>query len=131
MSESITERLKKFTPDGSGLDRDALLFAAGRASARPNRRWLALCAALAASQLVTLGLWCWPRPMVPPPGGTAPIIAKESKPAAPPQEPALWRLREQALATDGNLPTTAPVEHPVASEPTWHAFGTLPSSLLN
>ena len=46
MSEPLAERLSRFTPDGSGLDRDALLFAAGRASARPNRRWVALAAAL-------------------------------------------------------------------------------------
>ena len=50
MSESFTERLSRFTPDGAGLDRDALLFAAGKASARPNRRWRILCSALATSR---------------------------------------------------------------------------------
>ena len=50
MSEPLAERLSRFTPDGAGLDRDSLLFAAGRASARPSRRWQALAAALAASR---------------------------------------------------------------------------------
>ena len=40
MSEPILERLSRFTPDAGGLDRDALLFAAGRESARPNRGWM-------------------------------------------------------------------------------------------
>ncbi len=60
MSEPLAERLSRFTPDAGKLDRDALLFAAGRASARPGRRWMALTGALAASQLLTL-LFLWPR----------------------------------------------------------------------
>ena len=60
MSEPLAERLSRFTPDAGKLDRDALLFAAGRASARPGRRWMALAGALAASQLLTL-LFLWPR----------------------------------------------------------------------
>ena len=59
MSEPFAERLSRFTPDGSGLDRDALLFAAGRASVRHNRRWRVVAGGLAASQLLTL-LLLWP-----------------------------------------------------------------------
>jgi hypothetical protein len=55
--DPLIRQLSRFTPDGSGLDRDALLFAAGRAAARPSRRWQVLAGALAASQLVTLGLF--------------------------------------------------------------------------
>jgi hypothetical protein len=47
--EPVVERLSRFTPDAGGLDRDSLLFAAGRASARPNRPWVALAAGLALS----------------------------------------------------------------------------------
>jgi hypothetical protein len=86
MSEELTERLSRFTPDGGALDRDAVLFAAGRASAHPNCRWLALAGTLAASQLLTLVL-LWPRPAAP---DVAPV-AKSAPPAvapAPPQEPA-------------------------------------------
>src|SRR5258708_51910 len=60
LNDSFAEQLKRFTPDRGGLDRDALLFSAGRAAARPNRRWMALAGALAACQLVSLGL-LWSR----------------------------------------------------------------------
>ena len=86
MSEELTERLSRFTPDGGALDRDAVLFAAGRASAHPNRRWLALAGGLAVSQLLTLVL-LWPRPAAP---EVAPV-AKSAPPVvepAPPEEPA-------------------------------------------
>ena len=39
MSEPIVERLSRFTPDAGRLDRDSLLYEAGRKSARPNRAW--------------------------------------------------------------------------------------------
>jgi len=70
MSEPLAERLSRFTPDGGGLDRDALLFAAGRASARPGRRWQALAGILAATQLTMLVFFLWPR--VPNQGADAP-----------------------------------------------------------
>ena len=38
MSEPFLERLSRFTPDAGGLDRDALLFAAGRALRPPEPR---------------------------------------------------------------------------------------------
>jgi hypothetical protein len=60
MSEPLAEHLSRFTPDPTGLDRDALLFAAGRASARANRKWQALVGTLALSQVLTLVL-LWPR----------------------------------------------------------------------
>ena len=54
MSKSLDQRLSRFTPDGTGLDRDALLIAAGRASLRPNRAWTVVAGVLAACQLLTL-----------------------------------------------------------------------------
>jgi hypothetical protein len=56
MSKPFSDRLSQFTPDGSALDRDALLFAAGRASARPNRGWVFGVCVLAACQAMTLAL---------------------------------------------------------------------------
>ncbi len=56
MSEPFLERLSRFTPDAGGLDRDALLFAAGRGSARPNRGWKALTGLLAGTQMLSLVL---------------------------------------------------------------------------
>src|SRR5437870_974192 len=107
MSESLPERLSRFTPDAAGLDRDGLLFAAGRASARPNRRWLAMCGALAACQALTLGVWCWPRTEIPPASVPAvPLLANHVPPPVM-EALALWQLREQAIASEGNLPSVS------------------------
>lgn len=78
MSEDVMGKLGSFTP--AAVDRDALLFAAGRASAKPSRFWKFATAALAASQLVTLGLWLAPRSV---PAHPVP----ESKPAVPDDAP--------------------------------------------
>lgn len=123
MSESVTERLSQFTPHPGSLDRDALLFAAGRASARPNRRWLALAGTLAVSQLVTLLLlWPLPRPVESPLASPKTPGFVEPQPAAPMHPTTVAALRERALATEGNLPTTAPSDNLVAPEPPLHAF---------
>ena len=83
MSEPLAERLSRFTPDAGALDRDALLFAAGRASARPGRRWKALAGALAASQLLTL-LALWPHtPPTASPVEPSPPVAVEPPPLSP------------------------------------------------
>jgi hypothetical protein len=60
MSESFAERLSRLTPEASGIDRDALMFAAGKASVRRGRVWPALAGTLAACQVLTLAL-LWPR----------------------------------------------------------------------
>jgi hypothetical protein len=133
MPEPLIDRLSRLTPDGAGLDRDALLFAAGRASLRPNRRWVALAGALAASQLMTLAL-LWPRPA---PFDEIPVAAIESRPAveAPSpmdhEAPSLWSLRERALNAEGELSPTVSVEHLVPAAPPLHAFGTVSSVILN
>src|SRR5258707_1230647 len=117
MSESFTERLSQFTPDGTGLDRDGLLFAAGKASARPNWRWRVLCSALAASQLLTLGMLCWPRTTLPSMPNAVPMIADHTPPVPALEEPSLWTLRNQAFATEGDPPRTATIPNAVADEP--------------
>src|SRR5438477_4896996 len=99
MSEPFVERLSRFTPDGAGLDRDALLFAAGRASARPNRRWQALAAALAVGQVLTLAL-LWPRPpdAAPAPPAVAPTPAPAAQPpTAAPEKPQSWASSRRLL----------------------------------
>src|SRR5436309_7303171 len=93
MTDPLGERLSRFTPDGTGLDRDAVLFAAGRASARPNRRWMALAGALAASQLLTLVV-LWPQtaahgpPVVSAPRPVPGPPAADARPAPAPAPPA-------------------------------------------
>jgi hypothetical protein len=132
MSESFAERLSRFTPDGSGLDRDVLLFAAGRASAQSGRRWGALAGILAATQVLTLVL-LWPRPAPPdvvPAVVTAPSTFNEPTESAPPDSAALWVLRERALATEGNLPPPGSPGRMVPSAPPLQAFGAPPAALL-
>ena len=105
MSEPLAERLSRFTPDGGGLDRDALLFAAGRASARPGRPWMALAGALAASQLLTL-LFLWPRtpsavPTVPP---TLPVaVQPPPSPSPAPADPGSWAANRRLLNEPDDL----------------------------
>lgn len=133
MSEPLAERLSRFTPDGSGLDRDAVLFAAGRASVRPNRRWKALVAVLAASQILTL-VSLWPPPTPAPP---APPIVVESRPLkAAPEEPVPasggeWTPRTGLLSLEldrSEPPSDEPMTPP---EPPLRAFGTPPATILN
>jgi hypothetical protein len=135
MSEPFLERLSRFTPDAGVLDRDAMLFAAGRNSARPNRRWMALAGVLASTQALSLAL-LW----VPPPheGGlsvpvaTAPSPAALVKPATA-AEPADSGL----LSVHSDLRDAEIVDRPsesvslVDSGPPLRALGPVPPSILN
>ena len=58
--DPVTDSLARFTPSAPGLDRDAILFAAGRRAARGSWVWKALAVTLAVSQLVTL-VALWPK----------------------------------------------------------------------
>jgi hypothetical protein len=132
MSEPFAERLSRFTPDAAGLDRDAVLFAAGRASARPNRRWMALAGALAACQLLTL-VSLWPRT---PSGRIEPptVAVQPSEPVAPPipHDPSeLGALSERLLASEGNWIAPADDGPMIAPEPPLRAFDPPPAKYLN
>lgn len=135
MSEPLAEHLSRFTPDATGLDRDTLLFAAGLASVRTNRNWQALAGALALSQALTLVI-LWPRTPSSPP--SVPVIASnlsraESRPAPLPEpDPSEWSVLRQHLFDADFDKLTPPSEEPmVPPEPPLHAYGPLPSSLLN
>jgi hypothetical protein len=82
VSEDVIGTLGRFTP--TQPDRDAILFAAGRASAKPSTRWKWLAAALVVSQSGTLalGLWLWPRSAAVPerPDSPPPVAAPEPVP---------------------------------------------------
>jgi hypothetical protein len=107
MSRPVDEILSRFSPDTSGLDRDALVFAAGRASARPNRRYAALAACLAVSQAITLGALGYqlaghkpgvvPREATVPTAPAQPPIPAESSPA---DESRAVGLRAGAVSID-------------------------------
>jgi hypothetical protein len=134
MSEPSLERLSRFTPDAGGLDRDALLYVAGRRSARPNRAWIALAAALAVSQALTLAL-LWPRPAPP---AVSPLPPPAVAPPAPElyegtgESPGVWSIHHglQDLERDDASRSTraGTIED---SGPPLRAFGRLPSSILN
>jgi hypothetical protein len=139
--DPLIRRLSQFTPDSAGLDRDALLFAGGRASARPNRRWVALSGALAASQIITLGLFLWAAPMqAPGPLDTRQISLSPhdvawSRPLKPPTSladaSALWAVRERLLYEEGLPLEPASTEEMIPDEAPWPAFGVLPEKLLD
>jgi hypothetical protein len=122
MAESFAERLSRFTPDGSGLDRDALLFAAGQASVRrSNRFWGVLTGTLAGAQLLTVVLlWPAPRTAVGPVADAVPhaeITISESPPAAA-EATSLWALNRRVLdSKTGDLPGAASVDRLVAADP--------------
>jgi hypothetical protein len=136
MSEPLEERLSRFTPDASGLNRDALLFAAGRASVRPSRRWQALAGVLATSQLLTL-VFLWSLTPASSPSETSFIGSKPSRldsavvPATEP-DPSEWRaLRQRILDTDLDYSVPSSAEPMVPQESPLRAFGTPPESILN
>ncbi|HEV3341757.1 MAG TPA: hypothetical protein VG125_15425 [Pirellulales bacterium] len=140
MSERFLERLSRFTPDAGGLDRDSLLFAAGRASARPNRGWKCLSAVLATTQLLALAV-LWPQAGGVAPNGTgslAQATPQRTAELAPSQSPAtsgVWSIRhdpneikfDERLAGNLEAGELALVE----SEPILRAFGPLPASVVN
>src|SRR5688500_20369614 len=89
--DPMTDRLSRFTPSAPGLDRDALLYAAGHRSARGSWLWKALAGLFATTQVITL-LMLWPRPQ---PAGTfvgpPPAVAPAAEPAPPASPPAdVW-----------------------------------------
>jgi hypothetical protein len=131
MSEPFLERLSRFTPDAGRLDRDALLFAAGRGSVRPNRGWITLATLLAGTQALSLVL-LWPHPT--PSAGrltvavaTAPLEARTSEALT---RPGVWSARQrlQESKTDNVPDDTITL---IDSGPPLKVFGPLPPSLLN
>jgi hypothetical protein len=131
MSEPFVERLSGFTPDAGGLDRDALLFAAGRASVHRNPVGFALAGGLALTQVLTLTL-LWPRTAptvvhVPPP---RPAMAPRT--VDPPDSPGLWSVRHSLLdAEPEKRPAPDIVGTFIESESPLRAFAAPPTSILN
>ena len=83
----MTDRLGRFTPSALDLDRDAILFAAGRRAARGSWLWKAAAGLLAVSQAVTLvALWPNPPATVAPVAPT-PAVVPAPEPVLPPSPP--------------------------------------------
>jgi hypothetical protein len=128
--------MSQFTPSAAGLDRDAMLFAAGRASARTSRGWIVLAAGLASTQVLSFVL-LWP-------GTTTPadrfnLAVAERPPAPTTVEPQLsrprvrtgiWSIRSGLLDAETANPPDDSVSL-IESRPPLRASGPLPASLLN
>ena len=136
MSEPFLERLSRFTPDAGRLDRDALLFAAGRSSARPNRGWIWLSAVLASTQVFALALLS-PRSAGIAPGQHESVVQSSAPPKAVHDAKSLvsasshiWSVRHEMNETplDDRMGESLAL---VESEPILHAFGLPRSSAAN
>jgi hypothetical protein len=137
MSEPFLERLSRLTPDAGRLERDALLFAAGRRSVRPNRGWVALAMALASTQALSLALF-WLHPMPPAghltePNASAPAVPAPSERATAqaPDSGGLWSVRHSLREAETEEPASASTATLIISEPPLRAFGPPPTSILN
>jgi hypothetical protein len=133
MSEPIIERLSRFTPDAGALDRDALLFAAGRASAHPNRVWITLSGALAAAWVLTLVV-LWPHPAPPSASLPLPPPAAPSEPPVPEfsETPGLWSAHHRLLDSEPEeRPSPADTGRFVDTGPPLRAVAPPPPSILN
>ena len=135
MSEPILERLNRFTPNAGRLDRDALLFAAGRDSARPNRGWMTVASLLAGTQALSLA-HLWPhsspsveRSTVSVVGVPAPSAAPEPPASGALDDPGLWSARRGLLRPEAIDRPAGDVTF-IESEPPLRAFPP-PPSLLN
>jgi hypothetical protein len=136
MSEPFLERLSRFTPDTGGLNRDALLFAAGRGSARPNRGWITLAAVLASTQALSLAL-LWTHSLLPAAGSTGPIATVPAPATAvePPSAEAqanagLWSVRHELLESETEDRPDEAVTL-IETGPPLRAFAPPPPSILN
>ena len=136
MSEPFLERLNRLTPDPGQLNRDVLLFAAGKSSARPNRPWQALAGLLAGTQVLSLVLLLlWP---VASTGRLSLPVAIVPAPAAVPQpratgiapDPGIWSARHPF---DDLEPEDRPADTLtlIDSEPPLRVFSPAPPSLAN
>lgn len=102
----LIDTLARFTP-AAGLNRDELLFRAGRASAPSARWWKRATAAIAVTQAVTLALLL--RPPEPQPVAAPPAAAPAPPDAepAPPLPPSSYLVLSHAWESDNALPPPA------------------------
>jgi hypothetical protein len=136
VSEPLLERLSRFTPDAGNLNRDALLFAAGRSSARPNRGWKSLALTLAGTQALTL---VFLRPAPTQPAGRltiaganprAPAAAREPEPIVTSPTAGVWTVRTGLLEAQTRARPADNVTF-IDREPQLRAFPRRPPMLPN
>lgn len=112
MPEDVTRDLKAFTPVVP--DRDALLFAAGKAAARRWSGWKWLTLALTVTNAVTLGVLLWPRTAA----SVAPVVNPELPLTEPPPslvpEPYSYIALRQGWDTPPKPTDSGPASPPAA-----------------
>ena len=115
MPEDVTSDLKAFTP--VGLDRDAVLFAAGKAAARLWAGWKWLATGLLVSNAISLGVLFWPKPKLDPP----PVLPLQQLPVLPVEQPPPPLTTEPysyiALSQGWIAPTVADIGPPAEQVP--------------
>jgi hypothetical protein len=136
MSEQFLERLNRFTPDAGKLNRDELLFEAGRRSTRPSGAWKAAASVLAVTQCLSLAL------LLP---GSRPVnlvhsVVLDQGPVssspidqvhlAPPAIDGAWSLRSGPTDVDAERHSSGNVTL-IESGQSLRAFLRPPDSLLN
>ena len=129
--DPVFDRLDRFTPDASTIDPAAILFRAGRASARTPWGWKLTVAGLLVTNVVTAVALGYRSPADPDPIPTpvlVPVIppALESTPAPEPTSPlSPWSYAAMMGITDADqLPHSEPIdgitpaELPLTARPT-------------
>ncbi|HJZ56376.1 MAG TPA: hypothetical protein VKE74_15535 [Gemmataceae bacterium] len=119
--DPVFDRLARFTPDDSALDAAAILFRAGKASARTPRRWKLAVTGLLSTNIAVVGLLIFgkrtseptpaPEPVAVP--LIVPVPVEVSSPApspGPSGSPSLWSVGALMGTTDPDqLPKPEPV----------------------
>jgi hypothetical protein len=107
--DPVFDKLGRFTPDPSGIDRDEWLFQAGRASVRTSRAWKWLAGLLATMQALTVAAWVGYRePPSPSPVVSPPPAAKPAPPVDEPYDPAPGSIAWITRRFDSDLPPPPP-----------------------
>jgi hypothetical protein len=97
--------LARFTPSTGGLNRDQVLFQAGRSSARGGRLWPVLSGFLAVTQVATLGWLLFRKePQIPPA-----VVAPQPSMILPAPESPLVDDWAAAVRRTAEVPAVAPV----------------------
>jgi hypothetical protein len=115
--DPVFDKLSRFSPSAGTLDRDAILFAAGRASARSRRLWAAVAGVLAVTQAITLALLLMPRP-----AQQMPVQNENKVPPVPTMDQSPESAPDNILQVRSDFehwPKESPVNNPVPSGPTW------------
>ncbi len=137
--DPLAAKLARFTPDTTAFDRDALIFAAGRALVRRRPIWPIAVGLLTAAQSLTLYLYFTKPTIVETSFAVTPRFGEtqrweEFSPAVPAtsDDLRLWSYRQAILTGDiDELPETLPENDLIAPEPVWTVSSFASLSAIN